>query len=178
MPDVNVSIDLDALFVEPADLDGDPVNVRTAMRNAVVQAAATKLIAGFNHEELHELRQEVHRVRSELVRERLVAEVTAAMDLAIQRTTQWGDPIGDPTTVRELIRMELEAFLSGTSTARKIDSYDKSPQNLRELINLVARDTMHGELGKQVRTARAEIDKRVREILVPLIAEKLTEHTR
>ena len=175
---VNLSIDVDALFVEPSDLDGDPVNIRTAMRNAVVAAAAEKLVAGFDSDTLHEMREEVHRVRSELVRERLVVEVDAAMDLPIQRTTKWGDRIGDVTTVRELIRMELEEFLSGTSTARKIDSYDKSPHNLRELITLVARDTMHGELGKSVRAARAKVDAEVQKILVAAITEKLATGTR
>lgn len=170
---VNLSIDVDALFVEPSDLDGDPVNIRTAMRNAVVAAAAEKLVAGFDADTLHEMRQEVHRVRSELVRERLVAEVTAAMDLPIQRTTRWGDPTGKSTTLRELIREELEEFLAGTRTERKMDSYDKSPHNLRELVNLVARDTMHGELGKSVRAARAEVNKQVQAILVQAIAEKL-----
>jgi Asp-tRNA(Asn)/Glu-tRNA(Gln) amidotransferase B subunit len=173
MPNVNLSLDLASLFVEAGELDGDPKNLRDAMRTAVVEAAAAKLVAGFDHEELYEMRQDVTRLRAEAVRAAIADQVEAAMAQPIQRTTKWGDKLGEVTNVRELIREELEAFLSGTTTTRKIDSSDKSPHNLRELINLVARDTMHGEMGKQVRAARAEVDKRVQAILVQAIAEKL-----
>lgn len=174
MPDVNVTLDLASLFVESQELDGDPKALRDTMRAAVVQAAAAKLVAGFDHEELHEMRQEVTRLRSDAVRAAIADQVIAAMDQPIQQTTKWGDKIGEVTNVRELVRLELEAFLSGTSTNRKIDSYDKTPGNLRELINLVARDTMHGELGKQVRAARAKVDTEVQAVLVKAITEHLT----
>lgn len=173
MPDVNLSLDLASLFMEADDLDGDPKNLRDAMRDAVVQAAATKLVAGFDHDELYEMRQEATRLRGEAVRAAIADQVTAALAQPIQRTTQWGETRGEVTSVLELIRLELEAFLSGTTTQRNRDSYDKSPHNLRELINIVARDTMHGELGKQVRAARAEVDMRVQAVLVQAIAEKL-----
>lgn len=170
---VNVALNLDALFIEPTDYDGDPVDVRTAMRNAVVEAAATKLVAGFNHEELHELRQEVQRVRSELVRGRLADEVNLAFDLPIQRMTQWGEKRGEAISVRELIRLELEAFLNGTQTSRRRDSHDKTPNNLAELIGSVANDTMNSALSGSVRDAKAKVDKRVQEILTEAIGAKL-----
>jgi hypothetical protein len=171
MPDVNLSIDLDALFVEPTELDGDPVNVRTAMRDAVVQAAATKLIAGFDYEELHEMRQEVQRVRSDLVRERLLAEVEAAFSEPVQRTTSWGEKLGEPSSLRELIRAELEAFLNNTNRRRR-DTYDK-PQSLAELIEIISRDVMSTTLRKSVSEVRAKVDAEVQKILVGAIAEKL-----
>jgi Asp-tRNA(Asn)/Glu-tRNA(Gln) amidotransferase B subunit len=171
MPDVNLSIDLDALFVEPTELDGDPVNVRTAMRDAVIQAAATKLIAGFDYEELHEMRQEVQRVRSDLVRERLLVEVEAAFNEPVQRTTSWGEKLGEPGSLRELIRTELEAFLNNTNRRRR-DTYDK-PQSLAELIDIIARDVMSTTLRKSISSARAKVDAEVQEILVVAIAEKL-----
>jgi hypothetical protein len=170
---INVSLDLDALFVEPAELDGDPVDVRTLMRRAVVDQAARRLVAGFDHDELHEMRQEMQRVRSELVRERLAAEVAAAMDLPVQRTSRWGEKKGDPVTIRELIRQELEAFLNGTQTSRPRDSYDKTPNNLRELIGVVANETMRGEMGSAVMEARKVVAARVQEILTTKIAAEL-----
>jgi hypothetical protein len=177
MPKVNMSVDLASLFVEPDQLDGDPKALRDAMRTAVVEVAAAKLVAEFDHGALHEMRQEAHRLRSEAVRAAIADQVTAAMALPIQRTTQWGEKLGEVTSVRELICVELEAFLSGTTTQRSGDS-DKSPRNLRELVNLVARDTMHGELGKQVRAARATVDAEVQKILVQAITDKLTTGAR
>lgn len=178
MPDpatINVSLDIERLFIEPAELDGDPVDVRTAMRNAVVQASARALLERFDHEELHEMRQEVQRVRSELVRERLAEEVAAAMSEPVQRTTRWGEKQGDVVTVRELIRVELEAFLNGTKTNRRHDSYDKTPNNLAELIGEVANETMRGELGKVVLEARKEVNKRVQEIITKNVAAELAK---
>jgi len=174
-PTVNVSLDIDRLFVEPTELDGDPVDVRSLMRAAVVEAAATKLMAGFDHEELHELRQEVQRVRSDMVRERLAAEVAAAMDLPVQRTTRWGEKKGEAVTIRELIRLELEAFLQGTQTNRRHDSYDKTPNNLAELIGQVANETMRGELGSTVMEARKVVAKRVQEILLDKVTKEMAK---
>lgn len=172
---VNLSIDLASLFVEPTELDGDPVDLRTAMRKAVVAAAADKLVAGFDADTLHEMREEIHRVRNELVRERLVIEVTAAMELPIQRTTRWGEKIGDPLTVLELIRMELETFLNDTGVrSNRISSGDK-PQNLAELVQTVSRQVIAGPLAKQVEAARQEVSKRVQSILTEAITAQLAK---
>lgn len=175
---VNVALNLDALFVEPADYDGDPVDVRSAMRKAVIEAAAAKLVTGFDHEELHEMRTEVRDLRKRLVQERLAAEVDAAFSEPVQRTTRWAEPQGAPVTIRELIRLELEAFLNGTKTSRRHDSYDKTPNNLAELIGAIANDTMNSALSKSVRDAKATVDKRVQEILTEAIGAKLAGTTR
>lgn len=170
---VNVALNLDALFVEAAEFDGEPVDVRSAMRSAVIEAAATKLVAGFDHEELHEMRTEVREMRKRLVQERLAAEVDAAFSEPVQRTSRWAEPKGEPVTIRELIRLELEAFLNGTHTNRRHDSYDKTPNNLAELIGQVANETMTGALASSVREAKAKVDKRVQEILTEAVSAKL-----
>lgn len=170
---ITASIDLDALFVEPQELDGDPVNVRTLMRQAVVDVAATKLIAGFNHEELFDLRKEVQAKRSELVRERLAVEVAAAFDEPVQRTSRWGEKQGEAVTVRELIRLELEAFLNGTKTNRRHDQYDQTPNNLAELVGQVANETMSGTLASTVMEARKVVSQRVQEILTEKVTKEL-----
>lgn len=170
---VNVAVNLDSLFVEPAEYDGEPVDIRTAMRQAVVEAAATKLVASFGHEDLQDMRTEVRDLRNRLVRERLAAEVDAAFSAPVQRTSRWAEPQGDPVTIRELIRLELEAFLNGTQTNRRHDSYDKTPNNLAQLIGQIANDTMNGALAGSVRDAKAKVDKRVQEILVEAVGAKL-----
>lgn len=172
-PTVNVAVNLDSLFVEPADYDGDPVDIRTAMRQAVLEAAATKLVDSFGPEDLQDMRTEVRDLRNQLVRERLAAEVDAAFSAPVQRTSRWAEPQGEPVTVRELIRLELEAFLNGTKTNRRHDSYDKTPNNLAELIGQVANDTMTGALAASVREAKAKVDKRVQEILTEAVAARL-----
>lgn len=172
---INVALDLNALFVEPAEFDGDPVDVRTAMRQAVIEAAATKLVAGFDHEELHEMRSEVRTMRNQLVRERLAEEVAAAFAEPVQRTSQWGEKRGEPTTIRELIRLELEAFLNGTQTNRRHDSYDKTPNNLAELIGQVANETIRGELGTTVMETRKVVAKRLQEILTQKVTIELAK---
>lgn len=172
---VNVALNLDALFVEAADFDGDPVDVRSAMRAAVIEAAATKLVAGFDHEELHEMRHEVREMRKRLVQERLAAEVDAAFSEPVQRTSRWAEPKGEPVTIRELIRLELEAFLNGTHTNRRHDSYDKTPNNLAELIGQVANETIRGELGSTVMETRKVVAKRLQEILTEKVTAELAK---
>lgn len=177
-PEATIAVDLGALFLEPAEYDGDPVDLRTAMRNAVVAAAADKLVATFDRDDLHELRAEVRELRNDLVRQRLAAEVDAAMSQPVQRTSRWDENEGDAVTIRELIRLELEAFLNGTRTSRRRDSYDKTPNNLAELIGSIANETMRGELGNQVREARKVVDTKIQAILLKTITEKLASGTR
>lgn len=172
---VNLSVDLDALFVEPTELDGDPVNVRDAMRAAVVDAAASKLVAGFDHEELHEMRTSVRELRNQLVRDRLVAEVEEAMSRPIQRCTPYGEKIGEPTTVLELIRAELEAFLNGTSVRSNRDSMSSQPRNLAELIQTVSRQVIGQPLARQVEEARRQVSVQVQAVLTEAITEKLAK---
>jgi len=172
---VNVSLDIDSLFVEPADLDGDPVDVRAVMRSAVVTEAARQLLVTADPEWHAEARETANRLRNELVRERVTAEVEAAMALPVQRTTTWNEKRGEPTSIRELIRLELEAFLNGTKTNRSRDMYDKTPNNLAELIGSVANETMRGELGTVVSAARKEVHKRVQEIIAKNVAAELAK---
>lgn len=178
MPDVSLSLDLSSLFVETGDLAADPVSVRDAMRKAVVEAAAQKLVSGFDHDELYKMRQQVQQTRSVLIQGRLRDEVDKAFDQPIQRMTEWGEKRGEVTSVRELIRMELEAFLSGTHTHRKRDTYDKTPNNLAELIGSIANETMRGALAGSIRDAKAKVDKEVQKILTDAIAAKLSGQVR
>jgi Asp-tRNA(Asn)/Glu-tRNA(Gln) amidotransferase B subunit len=174
-PKINLALDLDSLFVEAPELDGDPVDVRSLMRNAVVQEAARQLLASGDTDWHRDAREAANRLRNELVREGIATEVEAAFNAPVQRTTRWGEKLGEPTTVRELIRLELEAFLNGTQTHRRHDAYDKTPNNLCELIGSVANETMTGELGQAVREARKQVQKVVQEIIAKNVAAELAK---
>lgn len=171
---LTVTVDLAALGMT-YDEDGDPVG-RATFQDAVIEAAAAKLL-GDGKESERALKERVERIRDEELRAAIGAEVRSAMDLPIQRTSQWGETKGDPVTIRELIRLELEKFLSASPRGNDYrSSSDKTPRNLEEMIREVTTVTMRGEFADAVRDAKAKVAAQVTELALAaaqkLIAQK------
>lgn len=163
MPDVNLSIDLRDLFVDSPDPDGDPIDLRKVMRDAVVQEAAKVLAVGYGPDELHDMREEVRRVRSELIRKRLAEQIDAALSDPIQRTTLWGEPQGEPTSVRELIREELQRLLSAKPNRTGSYGSNNDPGNLAEMLKDATRDILGNELREEIKQARLQVGTDIRD---------------
>lgn len=159
---LTVTVDLAALGMR-YDEDGDPAG-RQSFEAAVIEAAAAKLLAD-SKETRQALKERVHRIRDEELRAAIAEQVRAAMDLPIQRTTQWGEAKGDPVTIRELVRLELEQFLSAKSRGNDYrSSSDKTPRNLDEMIQTVAHDALRKEFDTEVRAARKAVTDKVTEL--------------
>jgi len=176
IPKINVSLDIERLFVEPDDYDGDPQTVQAMMRKAVLDAAAEKLLAT-NENWGHDLRQEVDRLRNDIVRQRVTEEVDKALSAPVQRTTQWGEKRGEPTTVLELIRLHLEEFLNGRVPSNSRNHYENEhqPQNLADVIKNATRDTIKGPLAQEVAAAREVVREKVKGILLDAVSTALVK---
>lgn len=159
---LTVTVDLAALGMR-YDEDGEPAS-RQSFEDAVIEAAAEKLLAD-TKEARHALKERVQRIRDEELRSAIAAEVRAAMDLPIQKTSQWGEAKGDPVTIRELIRLELAQFLSASPRGNDYrSSSDKTPRNLEEMIREVANQALRQEFETEVRDARKAIMEKVTEL--------------
>lgn len=159
---LTVTVDLSALGMR-YDEEGDPAG-RQSFEDAVIEAAAAKLLSD-NKETRHALKERVQRIRDEELRAAIASEVRAAMDLPIQRTSQWGEAKGDPVTIRELIRLELEKFLSSSPRGNDYrSSSDKTPRNLDEMIREVANQALRQEFETEVREARKAVTEKVTEL--------------
>lgn len=168
---LTVTVDLAKLGMH-YDEDGDPVG-RQSFEEAVIEAAAVKMLAD-SKEARHDLRERVSRIRDEELRAALGAEVQAAMDLPIQRTSHWGETEGGPVTIRELIRLELEKFLSAAPRANGgyRSSDDKTPRNLDEMIAEATKQAMRDQFTPAIREAQKKIAAQVTELALAA-AQKL-----
>jgi len=138
------------------DHEGEPYG-STSLTDLIVSAAVEKLVG---HDLRHEVSEKVSKRISEEVDKRIKNEVELAFVAPIQRRSPWGDKQGPPTTVKEIIRESLEAFLQGKASRDRYSS-SKPAGNLGELIDDAAKHVMNAELKKSVDEAKAEIHKRV-----------------
>lgn len=159
---LTVTVDLAALGMR-YDEDGDPAG-RQTFEDAVIEAAAAHLLAD-SKETRQSLRDRVARIRDEELRAAIAGEVRAAMDLPIQKTSEWGEPKGEAVTIRELIRLELAQFLSAKPRGGGYrSSDDKTPRNLEEIVREVTVDAMRKEFDADIRTARKAVTDKVTEL--------------
>lgn len=158
---LNVTVDLAALGMR-YDVDGDPVG-RQSFEDAVIEAAAAKMLADTT-ETRRELRERVARIRDEEIRSAIAKQVRDAMDQPVQKTSQWGEPQGDPVTIRELIRLELEQFLSAKPRPRNAYSDDKTPRNMEQIIAETVSEALRKEFDADIRQARKAITDKVTEL--------------
>ena len=100
-------------------------------------------------------------------------------DAPIQRTTGWNEKQGDPMSITEMIRVELERFLSDWKpTERSNYSSDKTPRNLGDLIAEVSKHILATELRADIEKIRREVGVKVQDIAIAAAAEALTKASR
>lgn len=157
---MKIEIDLEDVLTEHYG-DGDAG--RASMRAALEDRAASLILNQLTHDERHETRQRVQAIRNEMIREHLAAEVARAVEDPIRRTTPWGETQGEETTVRELVRQELEDYLRKPAQR---DAYGRSsdrPANLKELIAEVTRDVMGKEMRDTIAATRKQVAAMIRD---------------
>ncbi len=97
-----------------------------------------------------------------LVREALVGE--------IRPTNHYGEPKGEPTTLRDLIRADIQAYLG---EPERRSSYDERKGGFRALVREEVNTALTNELRDVMRDARAQAAAVVKERASGLIASVL-----
>lgn len=152
---MKIELDLDQMLGFEYDGEGEPVGQKD-FRNEVVIAAANMLIGEYRHEIKGEVRKQV----SDVIESEIRGIVTEAMAGPIQKMTAWGEKVGTPMTILEMVRTELEKFLSGTTSGS--DRFgNRKPENLRQLVEEASREVMTKELREAVAEAKAGITKEI-----------------
>lgn len=165
---MKVEIDLGQLgFLYGPDGEGEQ---GPGILGLIVEAAARKVLEGDR-----EIKSKVVDTANQMIRERVAEMVQQAFDEPIQRTTLWGEEQGQPTTVRELIRLSLEDFLKSEGRRSSLDNYRKDgpAKNLRELIDGEVQSTMTTEMRNVINTAKADVVKTVTSKAADAIAEAI-----
>lgn len=154
---MKIELDLNQMLGFEVDQEtGEPIGQKD-FRREVVQAAATQLGLEIREDAVTEAKAKV----GEIVEDEIRGIVRKAMEGPIQQRTPWGESKGTPQTILEMVRTNLEAFLSGTGGGH--DPYgNRKPANLRQLIEEVARETMTMELREGVAEAKKQISDEIK----------------
>lgn len=166
-----IEIELDELFPTP-EYDEELDEVRPiGLRDLVIQAAADKLVKQYNRE----AQTMIDHVINQTVLAEVRKVVQAAMAQPIQRTTRWGEPIGDQTTILEIVREKLDDFVKAPA-GRRNDAFGTKRDaagNLTELLEDIVRTAMTHELSGAVKEARLLVAKKAQQILADELPKAL-----
>ena len=168
-------IDLGNLLAE-YDEEGAPASAANSrLREAIETRAAELLLSrAVSADDRYDIIQKINSIRHEVLYNRIAAEVDAAFDQPIRRSSPWGESKGDPVTILELIRLELESFLGGKQTRRDRHGSDSVPQNLAELIQDACKIVMQGALSTAIVEAKQEVTNQVRDHALKAAVAALT----
>lgn len=153
---MKIEIDLDDLGFD-YDENGDQGRVRT-IQDAIVAQAANTIIATSGWEYRNEVNKMVHDQARVAVAERL----DAALAGSLQRTTEWGEGIGGPVTILDIVREELGKFLNGKTVRDRFASGNDKPQNLAEMVMRAVGDMLRQEFAAEIRKVRTEVIDQLR----------------
>lgn len=114
-----------------------------------------------------ELASLVHEVRTDLVREALAPIVAEAIAAPVQKTNTYGEPVGGPTTLRDLVLTRVRDVL-----AEPVDKYNRAKGTLLDvMIRKEVEAAFRREVAGELAEARAGVRKRV----VEIAAEELSK---
>jgi hypothetical protein len=162
--DVNVSgIDLDTLVNEPSEYVA-PVTVADKVAEQLVREA-------MKADSWKPLVQRVREIRDEEIRKLVLPAITEAFEKPIQKTNAYGEPIGQPATLREVVVHEARKILNGT----KGDAYGRNAPLAQDLINQMVTRELRAELADAIKAEREKVVAAVRAQAADLITEAVTK---
>lgn len=118
------------------------------------------------------LRRRIREIRDEEIRAQVTPMIAEAVAKPIQRTGAYGDPIGEPISMREVVVDEARKILQGTPKGR----YDRDAQPLgRQLIHEMVNRELKTELADAIKAERQKVVDAVRAQAAELITEAVTK---
>lgn len=175
-PAVDVRLDLEQLFVgrsvmrysgdhlQPPEFEQEPT-----IADEIVFLAARQLLGSLERDARGDLLRRVKDIRDEVIREQIEPLVREAIEKPIQKTDGFGNVLGEPTTLAELIQKQVTEALhlppkgSGTRTA--------------SLLNQVIAENVNRELTTELKGVVNEAKAKVIEAVQAKGAEFLAQAT-
>lgn len=160
---INVTVE----GIEAVDLNTPVVNVESDEPVTLADVIADRAVRSLVYEDGRDLRRRITEIRDEEIRAAALPMVTAAIEAGIQQTNRWGEPDGQPTSLRELILKEAKDLIS-----RPADNYDRKKGTVLEKVVREAVDrTIRAELGAVLAEEKAKVVAAVQAQAAELIAE-------
>jgi hypothetical protein len=173
---VNVTdLDLDSVIgeqveeVEPGVYEGGNLTLRAAVVQEVARQVVEKHGRGFDTSRM------VTEIRDDLIREMLTPIVVAALETPAQRTNGFGEPVGEPVSMRVLVMDTARKVL-----AQKVDSQgrperyaaaDRTTTWASWLVEKQVREVFAQELQAELDAAKEQLRGQLKEIAAAKLAE-------
>lgn len=160
---INVTVE----GIEAVDLNTPVVNVDTDEPVTLADVIADRAVRTLAYEDGRDLRHRIGQIRDEQIRAAVLPQVAAAIETGLQQTNSWGEPVGEPTSLRDLILKEAKEAIS-----RPADAYDRKKGTVLEKVVREAVDrTIRAELSAVLAEEKAKVVAAVQAQAAELIAE-------
>src|SRR5690606_37843353 len=158
------------------DYDGEPTEtVEPADLHRDLAFQVARILAPELREEM---RQVVREVATEVALEKVVTVIDEVMEAGFRKTNHYGEPTGEPITLREMVVAEVKGQLERPvdRSGHKADRYSRESLTYVQFVaSKAAQDALKGELGEAVTEAVGEVKGRVRSIVADELAAKVTK---
>jgi hypothetical protein len=168
---VNITVNVDNVDLT-SDIghsyDEDGVQTARTLGEEVARKVANTLM---RDEEYPGLRRKVMDLRVEEIREQLKPIVSAAIEEGVRETNRYGEPVGEPTTLRALIIKEV-----GDLLRRPVDNYSREKGTwVQALVKENVQKVLREELGAALADEKAKVVAAVRAKAADMIAQAVKE---
>jgi len=144
------------------DMDPDTRRSRT-LADEIVARAALLLVKDDHYKGL---KARIAEMRVEEIRRRVSDEVEAGMVEPFRLTTAYGEPKGEPVTMRTMIAEEVKKFFN-----EKVGDYNRQATRAATVIKTEVEKALHKELSEVIADEKAKVVAAVRAQAATIIAD-------
>ena len=155
------------LHLATPELDLSASGGRDQEPDLIVNAAVGKLA---KNPEWEGIQDRVRRIRDEEIRIHVSGLIEDALTAGLRKTNTYGEPYGEPTTLRTLIGEEVRSAL-----AKAADRYGSRESIVRKLVREEVDKALRKELSEAIAEEKAKVVAAVRGQAAELIAKAVTE---
>lgn len=172
---ITIDLDLDRHLAEHRGFDheGEPVSGPTTVEDVVLGLVVDRLVNRFVSGRGawdNTVRDRVNEVTHEVIVEKITPMVTDAIAAGVQKTNSYGEPIGEPVTMRDVIVATAKEWLE-----KPTNDYGRDRKTrLQALLHDEVERAMKAELKATIDAAKAEVEAAVREKGAEVLAETIT----
>jgi hypothetical protein len=155
--------------------DGTPIEgafpVDRTFADVVAELAAHALVADLKRDSEHYggLKRQVAELRVEMIRAALEPTITAALEGSVQPTDRWGEPTGEPTTLRAMVMAEVNRALTKPEHRSGVNRDGET------LVQRVIREQVTSVLAKELAEAAAIAKAEVKGAVATSAAQAIAE---
>lgn len=168
---MNITVNVDEVSLSTSvadtlayDEEGNVVGESHTIGEIVAQKIVERLA---KEDRYHELTRQVQEIRKEVIREAVRPQVEEALNKPFRRSNIYGEPAGEPVTLRELIVDEVRRVLKDPA-----DKYNRDRGTVLEAaVHKEVEAAFASEIREAVKQTREQVSDRIGQIVADAVSE-------